>query len=73
MNYGYIGGDGKIYWISFSDSNRNGKLDPGERQVTYIYIPETGELVVIVDPDGPGPKPPREVYRGDPSGYERQF
>lgn len=73
INYGYIGGDGKIYWISYRDSNRNGQLDVGERQVTYIFIPERGELVVIVDPDGPGPLPPREVYRGNPNGYQWQF
>lgn len=82
VNEGKVGRDGKIYWISFLDDNKNGRrdptdgngqLDPGERQIIYIFIPETGTLVVIVDPDGPGPKPPREVYRGDPNGYSWQF
>jgi hypothetical protein len=69
VNYGYIGGDGKIYWISYRDDNRNGRLDNGERKVTFVYIPWTGELVVIVDSDGTGSKKPTEVYRGDPNGY----
>jgi hypothetical protein len=46
-----------------------GSWDPGEPKRTFIYKPETGELVVIFDPDGPGGQPPREVYRGDPNGY----
>jgi hypothetical protein len=69
VNEGYIGTDGKIYWESWNDSNQNGNWDPGEQKKTYIYKPETGELVVIFDPDGPGGQPPREVYRGDPNGY----
>ena len=73
MNVGKVGRDGKIYWISFRDDNRNGRLDVGEREITYVFIPETGTLVVFVDPDGPGPKPPREIYRGDPNGYRWQF
>lgn len=69
VNKGYIGTDGKIYWESFNDTNMNGKWDPGEQKKTFIYIPNTGELVVIFDPDGPGGQLPREVYRGDPRSY----
>jgi hypothetical protein len=69
VNDGYIGTDGKTYWESFEDSNQNASWDPGEPKRTFIYKPETGELVVIFDPDGPGGQPPREVYRGDPNGY----
>jgi len=69
VNSGYIGTDGKIYWESFNDANGNKNWDPGEPQKTFIYIPQTGELVVIFDPDGPGGQPPREVYRGNPNDY----
>jgi hypothetical protein len=69
VNKGYIGTDGKIYWESFNDTNMNGNWDPGEQKKTFIYIPNTGELVVIFDPDGPGGQLPREVYRGDPRSY----
>jgi hypothetical protein len=69
VNKGYVGTDGKVYWDSFNDTNRNRNWDPGEPKKTFIYIPQTGELVVLFDPDGPGGQSPREVYRGDPNGY----
>jgi len=69
VNEGYIGTDGKIYWESFNDTNMNGNWDSGEQKKTFIYIPNTGKLVVIFDPDGLGGQLPREVYRGDPRSY----